>query len=97
LFGEEFAQVEQGLMDRCAGAALETTTNLAHESEEERTANGDGRHLEERDQDWVRTWVSRSRHHHQDDHERHETEREVAVHATVLEPTRALTPPPHLA
>ena len=51
MFGEEFAQVEQGLMDRCAGAALETTTNLAHESEEERTANGDGRHLEERDQD----------------------------------------------
>jgi len=74
---------------------LETTTNLAHESEEERTANGDGRHLEERDQDLVRTWVSpftpppprRSR------APRNRTR--GSVHATVLEPTRALTPPPH--
>jgi hypothetical protein len=51
LFGEELAQVEQGLMNRRADATLETTANLAHESEQERTAKGDGRHLDERDQD----------------------------------------------
>ncbi len=50
LLGEELSQVEQGLMDGRADAALEPTTNLAHEAEQERPADGHDGHLDGRDQ-----------------------------------------------
>ena len=82
-------------MDRRADAALQSTANLTHDAEQERTADATmttswTRATRAEVNAMVRT---RSREHHQDNDEREKSVREVAVHATVLKFSRETAPP----